>query len=353
MGFFDKIKGKAQDAARGAQNMVGGQPQQPQPQHGQPHEYQQAYEEPAAPEEQAGPWDGYFITNSDWYERHLQGPMPLPPEGQCHCHFGQFDPNDLNAFFFAYFELEEAEGEERLDRVAPRFGLTSKDEWGMIWASFLRHHFAGLTNEQYQHKFLQHATHARQQQQMNKTAAASAANPGLTAPVEGVTVEMWAQAAAGMAQNPAGADQLLASLGLDRARYARAETEFMARMQADTSFVIAQIYGKAFSGANGVQGGYGLGNADGSAQELGPEPCSFEQYAEIMGAMAAWGQSGQDVNALLGRHFNIQAIDISRLGGYWSTRFAADPTMAMKHSDLSEQYKARYIGARPDSDLTI
>lgn len=339
MGIFDRIKDKAHEVANRAQPAQQAAP---------------AYEEPAAgfdeddptADEDADPFGGYFVTNSDWYERHLRSAF----------HFGHFDPDDLDRFYFAYFELEEAEGEERLPAEMARYGISSKDEWGLIWASFLRRHFSGLSEQAMQEKFLVTMATARNQQTMLKMQAASAADPSLTEPVEGVTVEGWAQAAVAMANSGgemAQAARALAPLGMDQARYERVNAEFQARMQRDTSFVIAQIYGKAFSAAQGVQGGYGLGSADGSLQQLGAEPCTFEQYAEISGAMGAWGESGQDVTAMLQHAFNMTAMDLSRFGGYWSTVFAADPNLALRYADLMEQYKQRYRGAGPDSDLSI
>ncbi|MBW1807045.1 MAG: hypothetical protein JRJ87_02540 [Deltaproteobacteria bacterium] len=186
--------------------------------------------------------------------------------------------------------------------------------------------------------------------------AAVAADPGLMEPFEGVTIEMWAQAAAGMLanQDEASQAQMLAGLGMDRAKYDRANNEFQSRMQRDTTGAIATVYGQAFSGAQGITGGGGAGNVDGSAAQLGEEPVSFEKYGEIAGAQAAWGETGQDVTGMLQQVFGIGVSEISAYGAYWSTKFQADVKLMMKHAELMDKYKAQYMGGGGmDDDLDI
>mgnify|MGYP000889124074 FL=1 len=176
-----------------------------------------------------------------------------------------------------------------------------------------------------------------------KQAAAAAADPTLTAPVDGVTVEMWAQAAAMMASTPDAGQQVqkLAALGLDRALYEKANNEFQARMQRDQTAVIATIFGNAFAAAQNVN-------------MSGPEPISFEKYGELAGAQAAWGEMGMDVNRKLMEVFGITAVDVSNYGSYWSNRFMNDVKLAMEHGNLLEKYKAKYMsGGSADDDIDI
>jgi hypothetical protein len=336
MGLFGKMKKKAQE-------MAGKQEAAPPAQAAAPDEDVDDGDDDDDDDD-----DGYSITNSDWYEKHMRA-------GNTN-HFGNLDPNDLDNFYFHYFELEEAEMNDELDEKLSEFGVADKDEWGKIWASFNAKHFGGLSEQEFQDKSLQTMMNARQRQQMNKMSAAAAADPSLTEPFEGVTVEGWAQAAAGIGSCGGDVNVMnakLAELGMDKAKYDRVDAEFQARMQRDTSFVIAGIYGKAFSGAQGMAGGYGLGNTDGSAQQLGDEPCTYEEYCEITGAQAAWGQSGQDVNAKLKEVFGIDAMEISRLGGYWSTKFQTDAPLMLKYGDDMERAKQKYMGGGHDDDLSI
>jgi hypothetical protein len=281
--------------------------------------------------------DGSSVVNSEWYQKHLQ----LGNVG----YFGRLNPDDLDSFWYLYFELEEAEQQGRLAQKFAEQGLTGgKDEFGAIWAAFIYRHFGNLNYEQQQRLALQSMMNARNRQAYERFQRALASDPSLTAPVDGVTVEQWAQASAALAQEQdvAGGERALAQLGIDRAKYDRINAEYQARMQRDESLVIAQLYGKAFSHALGVQGGYGLGYADGSAQKLGQEPCSFERYCEITAAQSAWAHQGRDVNAMLHQVFGIAAIDISKYGAYWSTKFAADPNLALRFSELLHKYEAKY-----------
>lgn len=295
--------------------------------------------------------DDYSVLNSEWCAKYLR-------EGKV-SYFGRLNPDDIDGFWYMYFELEEAEMNERLPQRMGEFGLTGgKEEWGAIWAAFYYRHFAGLGEQAAQEKFLITMASARNRQTMEKMQAAAAGDPSLTAPFEGVTIEDWARSAVAMSQasDLAAAERALAQLGMDRAKYDRVNNEFQARMQRDTSFVIAQIYGQAFSGALGMSGGYGLGHADGSMQQLGEEPVTLDRYSEIIGAQGAWSQQGHDVNAMLQQVFGITVIEFSKYGAYWSTKMAADPNIALKHGDLIEKYQAKYGGGRSggmDDDLTF
>lgn len=185
---------------------------------------------------------------------------------------------------------------------------------------------------------------------------AAAADPGLLEPFEGLTVSQWAQAAVAIVN--AGTDEgavakALAANSMDRAKWDRINAEFQSRMQRDTMGVIATEYGKAFSGAQGISGGYGLGKADGSADQLGEEPVSFDKYGEIAGAQAAWAEQGMDVNAKLQEVFGITAMDISKYGSYWSTRFTSDVSLVIKHGEDIEKYRQKYMGQGFDDDLDI
>ncbi len=357
MGLFDKMKKKAQEAAQGIANQVPGQQQAQQQQAQQHHEHQQQQHQQMPQQHMQPPPDddddddddeGYSVVNSDWYEKHMRA-------GNVN-HFGRLNPDDLDGFWFAYFELEQAEQDERLPPKFAEFGITGgKDEWGAIWASFMARHFSHLGHEESQQVFLQSMMNARQKQMMNMQANAAAADPGLTEPVEGITVEGWAQAAAtlGRMTDPAQAEQALVQLGMDRAKYERVNVEFQARMQRDTMGVIATIYGQAFTAAQGQQGGFGRGTVDGSAQQQGEAPCSFEKFCEIMGAQSAWSTDGKDVNAMLQEVFGITAMDYSAYSGYWSTKMMADTQLMMKQADLMQQYEAKYRGASHDGDISF
>ena len=102
---------------------------------------------------------------------------------------------------------------------------------------------------------------AQQQQNVNN---AVAANPALTAPIEGVTIEQYAQvcAAAAANQNPGAFQQLLAQHGMDQAKYDRVAAGWQARMRDDHTFSLSTIYGRAFGGAG--QGQFGGAGAAGA-----------------------------------------------------------------------------------------
>ncbi len=201
------------------------------------------------------------------------------------------------------------------------------------------------------------------QQQHQQRVNSAAANPALTAPIEGVTIEQYAQLAARAAQNqgPGQFEQLLMQAGMDRAKYDRVAAGWNARMRDDTTFALTTIYGQAFGGAGAGQFGAaasaGVGSmaatgATGVAHGVaGGEPVSWEKYNEIGGAQRAWAASGKDVNAMLQQQFGVSALDWSNMSQYWMARMMTDPQKMMEMNGLQEQWAARYAAPKADQDL--
>lgn len=175
-------------------------------------------------------------------------------------------------------------------------------------------------------------------------ASAASADPTLLEPVNGVTVEQWAGAAATMGSLGANAtpDQVaeaLGKFGLDLAAYNAAQEGWMAKMQGDTTGAISQKYAEGFAGGQGL--------------DTSVEPCTFEYYIEIQVAQEAWAASGKDVNAELQSVFGITAIDYSNHSQYWSMKYATDMALIAKAEELREKFLAKYSTAGMDDDLSL
>src|SRR5262249_15404691 len=157
------------------------------------------------------------------------------------------------------------------------------------------------------------------QQKAQQTAAA---NPDLLAPVEGVTIEQYAQISAGIGRC-SGTDDMarfLAGFGLDMAKWERANKGWTAKMSTDTTGTIGLAFSTAFTPAGpaasgGPQAGAAMPGMSGAVGQApaGAEPCSFDKYCEMSGAMAAWSEQGKDVNAMLKEAFNVLAADFSNI----------------------------------------
>lgn len=186
------------------------------------------------------------------------------------------------------------------------------------------------------------------QQTMDQTAAA---NPELLEPIEGVSVELYAQISAKSAQGMS-VEELQAELathGLDKPTWDRASEGWMQRMSTDTTATIATIYGKAFQGAGqGQFGGAAQAHAatgyDGTAAG-GSEPMPFEKCCEIQGAMQAWSDTGQDVNAMLQQTFQMNAAEFSAAHSWWLSQLQADLSRFDEYNKLVEASAAKHKGA--------
>lgn len=187
------------------------------------------------------------------------------------------------------------------------------------------------------------------------------ADPALIAPVEGVTMEQYAQIqarASSLSQEQFAA--VLAEQGMDLAKWHRVSNEWNTRMQNDTTHTLVTIYGQAFTGAG--QGQFGAQAAAHSATGFdgtaagGAEPMPFEKCCEIQGAMQAWSKTGQDVNAMLAKTFNMNAQDFSAAHTWWLSQLTADLARFPRYTELCEHYERQYSAgapAAPDSDLSF
>lgn len=188
---------------------------------------------------------------------------------------------------------------------------------------------------------------ARMGQHQAAQAAAANSDPTLLQPEDGVTIDQWAGASAAMAGLGANGTmaqvvETLAKFGLDKAKYEKANTAWQAKMQRDTTFVIATKFGEAFSAAQGQGPGAG-------------EPCTFEKFCEVMAAQAMWAESGLDVNAQLQSVFSINAGEFSKYSSYWSPKMSTDIAMVRKQQELDKKYRAKYQGSAStaDDDLSL
>jgi hypothetical protein len=167
----------------------------------------------------------------------------------------------------------------------------------------------------------------------------------LMAPVEGVSLETFATLASSLARMPDDAvaqDKLLASKGLDLARFERVKHAWMSRMRSSThpmgAAAIAAEYAKHFSGP---------------PAQFDGEPCSVERYAEILGAQGAWADDGRDIHRLLQDTFGITVTEYSDLGMYWNQQMMHDIQLSEQIHDLSATFRAQHHTHTPDMDLAL
>ena len=265
------------------------------------------------------------------------------------------DLGDPVSYWQVYFAIEEAEamGGNREEAITQQ-GFRSVDHWEQM-SQYVQAKWSELAPDEdgdlavrIRDDFTNGALHARQGQVQAQIQQNEAANPELLEPVEGVTVDQWAEVAAGMTKLPADAtpddvNQYLLAFGMDRAKYDRVAGEWTTRMSQDSSMVITNKYSAAFTSTVGVT----------AAAEGGGEPSSWEKYVEVMVAQEAWAQSGMDVNAQLQAVFGIDAATYGAWSGYWSPKMGTDVGLMNQYDNLRDTYLQKYAGAGLDDDLVL
>lgn len=260
------------------------------------------------------------------------------------------DPRDPKTWWVKQFGHEQAQMDGKdPDEARRMYGFRDRDHMDAV-GSYMNAKWSTLeTNDdgekevKIRDEFMDAAMEVRNMEQANKQAAAANADPTLLEPVAGVTIDQWAGASSALSRagnaTPQQLAQILAQFGMDKAKYDAANAGWQAKMQGDTTFVIATKFGAAFSAVNNV-------SAD------GPEPCSFDKYVEIMAAQAAWAEQGFDIQAKLKQTFGIDIASYGAWSSYWSPKMQTQ-AYHRQYLELDAKYKAKYAGAKMDDDLSL
>lgn len=213
-----------------------------------------------------------------------------------------------------------------------------------------------LDSQEYQNA----AIRATQRAAQEDAGAFEAANQELFAPIEGVTLELYAQ---GAARQAAGASQaelaaFLAPHGVDSAAFARASDAWTQRMSSDTTLTLGTKYSQmlmaAGQGSAGAAGAAGAAAAAvGGVAPAGAEPMPFERFCEVSGATTAWATTGQDVNALMQQKFGLSALDFANVSTWWMMQLVSDMPRMTVFNTQRDAWTAKYKAGTPSASSGI
>lgn len=349
MGFFDKVKKKAQEAAEAAQNAISentsnqdaAPPQAPEavPNHTPAPELRAQANESDAEESISGPsftWDGdqypmpkgnwTFATAEEWFFK-----MEQVRDRMMYAEDENLEP------------MNDEDGDpldpEEIVCVLEGFRDGGHYEVYRTWQMMQWAQQAGEDPQNYEVKMASIALHKVQDAKADSMRGAG----GALDPVEGVSVEQWAHIFAGVAQGQ-DLNGLLSQAGMDRAKWDRVGAEWDVRMKADTTGSIMKVYGEAFAGGGQSQfsGQAGHAMAVGAGGDLSDEPIPFEKFCEIEAAMSCASERGEDISALLSS-FGLKPADWGTIGGFWSRKIMQESSKyAALHNEYGQKYKAQY-----------
>lgn len=246
------------------------------------------------------------------------------------------------------------------------FGYRDAGHYYQVYGTVMKHfadpHGPNVDDGTFQsQRFMSASMKASQMAHRANMQQTTQADPALIAPVEGVTMETYAQIQAqATSASPDQFAALLAQHGMDQAKWQRVSNEWNDRMSKDTTHTLVTIYGQAFQSAGTGQFGaaaqaHAATGYDGSAAG-GAEPMPFERCCEIQGAIQAWSNTGQDVNAMLAQTFKMNAAEFAGVHSWWLSQLTADMTRFAEYDRLVNHYQAQYSAgapAAPDADLSF
>jgi hypothetical protein len=293
--------------------------------------------------------DQHFKRHKGWCKaRGIEGPVQVartPEMMNGPDDYGPLRPDQFEDFYYQAYMLDDSRTDPaRFRELLARFGYQSNEQFERVRLTFNRHVDPLRMN------LGQMQLNARNRASKDQMAEKTAAAGDLLAPIEGVSLEVYATLCAQAARNMPAAEyqKVLAQHGLDQAKFDRVSKAWTDRMSKDTSMVVVNAYTKAFGSAGAGQ--YGAMGQAGVAEAVGgggpafnPASISFETYCEIMGAQAAWASQGKDANAMLKQVFNMTALDYSNVAQYWSPKMMSDMNMAMRMSDLMMRAQQKYM----------
>lgn len=161
-----------------------------------------------------------------------------------------------------------------------------------------------------------------------KAKRALAANPQLLEPIDGVTVDRWAEIHTHKAHKEHVAlPELLAGFQLDVARWEAIDAGWTQRCSEDVDGALGLEF--RIGQAQHSQGRYAASARAAAAamrgdtgQLLGNEPMSQDEYNKLTLDMQSWAMQGLDASAKAKTELGITQGDLQDLALYWNTRWA-------------------------------
>ncbi len=343
MGFLDTLKNMFGGAAKAATDAVQQTTQQPQQaaQAAAPPPPQETHHEEEAPDPDRRDYDLEAKDDAAGFDLG----------------------NDLAGYYTAEFRIEQAwEDEAGRAKLFAEYKIRDQQHYRQVKATVERFIVSPKAKAKYGDVGdIMHVKMKATQDYMMKGMQAQTAPGGKLAgevePVEGVSLELWAEQMVRVA-NGASIDEVCKNVGCDKAKWDRVSAEWNARMSRDTTATIATAYGNAFTKA---QAKPGVSNSPYAAAAQNPGkgdmPMPFDRYVEIMEAQNALTSQGQDAQSVL-KKLGITVMDWSNLGAWFSAyinenAMRNDGAVHKEYTRLSEKYKAKYATAKSDADISF
>jgi len=263
---------------------------------------------------------------------------------------------DLSPYYVAEFRIEQAwEDLDARAKLFAEYGVRDQQHYQQLKATVERYIMSPHAQQKYggvgeimhvKMKATQDYMMGGMQQQLG------GALKGEVEPVEGVTLDQWAQGQVKLVSGGS-LDDVLRGLGIDKAKWDRVSAEWNARMSRDTTMAIATAYGNAFTKASS-----GSGAQFGEAAQRpgqGTLPMTLEKYVEITEAQNAAAAQGKDASQIL-NSFGLSILDWSNVSSWFSAyindnALKNDAKIFNEYNALSAKYKAKYAVASADGDL--
>lgn len=177
-------------------------------------------------------------------------------------HFGSMNPNSIDDYFFSKFELEEAERSGCLPQKLARLGLSSKDDWWRVEASYYRRHFGHLESAEGHRQFASAARVARSRIDRSLSARITAPRPsaGLDDAVAPCTFDRYVEVtSAHEAWGESGRDAaglLVQMFGMSLRQLSQVVRYWATRCSIDSNLASKYAHDKAHCKKKYIGGGY-------------------------------------------------------------------------------------------------
>lgn len=230
------------------------------------------------------------------------------------------------------------------DEIDPQFVVLMKEygvETTAQWSAFSLGYTNTLWNKDNEEPTAWYfkMSNIGRQKMVAADAITESAEGGVLAPIEGISVELWAKAQARMASGGT-LEEAYQICGCDAAKWDRVSNEWLARMSNDTEFKIMPIYSAAFN--TSATGNMGVGS------ETNDNTITFEKFIEAMAAQDVLGRQGRDAQSVLA-DFGMTVSDYSNISSHWFGKMAGDMNLAIKFSELQAEYTQKYEAMAGDS----
>ena len=274
--------------------------------------------------------------------------------------------DDFDTFVFHMLEIEQRENDRaELVKLCAELGYQDYWQYRRVYYTFLKYYSKKKNTSKLRHHswgepdFSNAVMSAQGIAARFKAERALRENPHLAEPIDGVTINRWAEIHTHKAHKEnASWPEVLAHFQLDVARWEKIDAGWTKRCEQDVDNALNREF--RIGQAEHSQGRYAASARAAAAamrgdksQLLDNEPMSQDAYTKLTLDMQQWGMQGLDASAKAKETLGITQGDLQDLALYWTTRWSVFGRELLAHAEEASEAMGKMHEDNVDLDADL